>query len=79
MGSAVAFAVMLKGVVIGSCPPNFMCLSSYEFYSMRLDMWSGLAALIGLSLLLAAFKELLISLRPVELLDRNIESIADLN
>lgn len=46
---------------------------------MRLDMWSGLAALIGLSLLLAAFKELLISLRPVELLDRNIESIADLN
>jgi hypothetical protein len=79
LGSAMVFAVLLNGVTIGGCSPNVFCLFTLEFYSMRLDLWSGLAAVFGAGLLLSAFKDLLENLRPLELLGRNIESIADLD
>jgi hypothetical protein len=46
---------------------------------MRLDLGSGLTALFALGLLLSALKDLLVGLKRFELLERNVESIADID
>ena len=79
VGSAIVLAVMLNGVKLVSCPPNVFCLVNYEFYSMRLNLWSGFAVLLSLGLLLSAFKDLFVGLEPFELIERNIECIADVD
>lgn len=69
--------VLLNGVMVGGCPPGTFCLAVFEFYSMRLDLWSGLMTLFALWLLLSAFKDMLHGLKRFDLLERNVESIAD--
>jgi hypothetical protein len=46
---------------------------------MRLNLWSGFAVLLSLGLLLSAFKDLFVGLEPFELIERNIECIADVD
>lgn len=79
VGSVIVFNMLLSGVTMGGCPPNVNCLWSLEFYSMRLDTWSVVAAILSIGLLLSAFKDLLKGLTPIELLERNVESIADID
>ena len=78
-GSVLAFAVLLHGVHLGGCPPGTFCFSSVEFYSMQLSPRSGLAVLLSLCLLLSALKDLLADLGHIKLVERNIESIADVD
>ena len=83
-GTATGLAVLLNGVKLGGCPPGTFCLASYEFYSMQLNLWSGFAVLLSLALLLSALvdlflMDLLVGLGPIELIGRNIESIADID
>jgi hypothetical protein len=79
LGAAAAAVVLLNGVTFGGCPPGAFCLVSIEFYSMRLDLWSGFTTLFALGLLLSALKDLLVDLKRFELLERNVESIADID
>ncbi|MEO1245616.1 MAG: hypothetical protein AAFX56_08010 [Pseudomonadota bacterium] len=80
MGSALVFMVFLTGVTIGGCGDGIFCPvgTIYKVYAMRLDLWSGVAAVTGLALLISALKDLLISLDLSDLLERDIESTADL-
>ena len=57
LGAAAAAAVLLNGATFGGCPPGTYCLVDLEFYSMQLDLWSGLMTLVALLLLLSAFKK----------------------
>ncbi len=79
LGTAAAAAVLLNGTTFGGCLPGTYCLVDLEFYSMQLDLWSGLMTLVALLLLLSAFKGLLLGLKRFELLERNVESIADID
>lgn len=79
VGSAAAAVVLLNGVTFVSCPPGTFCLVSLEFYSMRLNLWTGFTTLFALGLLLSGLKDLLVSLKRFELLERNVESIADID
>lgn len=79
VGSATATVVLLNGVTLGGCPPGAFCLVSIEFYSMRFDLRSGLAMLFSLGVLLSALKDLLIGFQRFEVLQRNVESIADID
>jgi hypothetical protein len=79
VGSAAAAMVLLNGTTFGGCPPGAFCLIDIEFYSMRFDHWSGFTALFALGLLLSALKDLLVGLKRFELLERNVESIADID
>ena len=79
VGSAAAIVVLLNGVTFGGCPPGTLCLLLFEFYSMQLDLWSGLTTLFALGLLLSALKDLLIRVKRIDVLERNVESIADID
>lgn len=80
-GSALILVVFSTGVTIGGCGDIFCPFggSLLEFYSMRLNLWSGSAALVGLALLLSALKDLLTSIDLPDLSERGLESIADLD
>ncbi len=74
----MVIGVMANGIKFGGCSPNTLCMVTMEFYSMRLDLWSGLVALVGAGLSLSALRDLLAGLGHIEVLDRNAESIADI-
>ena len=46
---------------------------------MRLDLWSVVAVMLGLGLLLSALKDLMTNLESFALRKSNIESVADLD
>jgi len=77
-GSVMVIAVMANGIKFSGCSMDVHCMVNLEFYSMRLDPWSVLAAVVGVGLSLSGFRDLLASLGDIEVLGRNTESIADI-
>ena len=75
-GSAAVFAIVLDGINFSSCPPGTFCAPIFEFHAMRIDLWSVGTMLLALGLLLSALKDILLGLGSLELLERDIESIA---
>jgi hypothetical protein len=71
--------VVVDGVRYGGCPPGTFCFSRFEFYAMRFDLWSIGISLLALWLLLSALKGLLSEVGSIELLERNVESVANPN
>ncbi len=78
-GCAAAIAVLLNGVKFNSCPPGTYCAGVFDFYSMRLDLWSGFTTLVALGLLLSALKDLMVGFGRIEILERDVESIAEID
>lgn len=78
-GTAAALAVVLDGVRLGGCPPGTLCLSRFEMYAMRIDLWSIGVATLSIWLLLSALKGLLTTTSAIEIPKQGAESVANPN
>jgi len=72
-GSTATLAAVLSGQHL--CPPNIFCMD-LGFY-MRIHLWSLSITMLAAGLLLSAFRDLVFDLGTIELLERDIEAVAD--
>ena len=73
LGTATAVATIMSGK--GTCPPNMFCMNLGYF--LPINLFTISMVLIAITSLISAFKDIFASLSRIDLLSRNIESIAD--
>ena len=73
-GSAAVLVSFLSGYQL--CPPNILCVIN-PGVAMRVELFTLSVSLLAAGLLLSALRDLLLVLGTLELLDRDIEAVAD--